>query len=90
MAHRWTNTLTHDDVTPHAAYLNRRQILAGATAGIGLAALGGQARAAISDVTGDPVIVGPLIIAGNQSGRLLAIDGRSGAEFRRTLRGLCG
>lgn len=45
MAHRWTNTLTHDDVTPHAAYLNRRQIIAGAAAGMGLAALGGQARA---------------------------------------------
>ncbi len=36
MAHRWTNTLTHDDVTPEAAYLNRRQLLAGLT-GIGLA-----------------------------------------------------
>ena len=29
MAFRWTNTLTHDDVTPRAAFLNRRQILAG-------------------------------------------------------------
>jgi sulfoxide reductase catalytic subunit YedY len=36
MAYRWTNTLTHDDVTPEAAYLNRRQLLAGLT-GIGLA-----------------------------------------------------
>jgi sulfoxide reductase catalytic subunit YedY len=36
MAHGWTNTLTHDDVTPEAAYLNRRQLLAGLT-GIGLA-----------------------------------------------------
>ena len=47
MAHRWKNDLTHDDVTPHAAFLNRRQIMAG-IAGAGLATtLGaGQARAA--------------------------------------------
>ncbi|QTN37392.1 protein-methionine-sulfoxide reductase catalytic subunit MsrP [Cognatishimia activa] len=47
MAHRWKNDLTHDDVTPHAAFLNRRQIMAG-MAGAGLATtLGsGQARAA--------------------------------------------
>ena len=38
----------------------------------------GLARAAITDVTGDPVIVGPFIIAANQSGRMLAIDGRAG------------
>ena len=34
MAYRWTNDLTHADVTPKAAFLNRRQILAG-TAGLG-------------------------------------------------------
>ena len=34
MAYRWKNTLTHADITPKAAYLNRRQILAG-TAGLG-------------------------------------------------------
>ncbi|MEJ5219664.1 protein-methionine-sulfoxide reductase catalytic subunit MsrP [Cognatishimia sp. D5M38] len=47
MAHRWKNDLTHDDVTPHAAFLNRRQIMVG-IAGAGLATtLGaGQARAA--------------------------------------------
>lgn len=47
MAHRWKNDLTHDDVTPHAAFLKRRQIMAG-IAGAGLATtLGaGQARAA--------------------------------------------
>lgn len=47
MAHRWKNDLTQDDVTPHAAFLNRRQIMAG-LAGAGLATtLGaGQARAA--------------------------------------------
>lgn len=37
MAFRWTNTLTHADVTPKAAYLNRRQILA---ASVGLGAIG--------------------------------------------------
>ncbi len=33
MALRWTNTLTRDDVTPEAVFLNRRQILAGLGAG---------------------------------------------------------
>lgn len=33
MAYRWTNDLTHDDVTPKAAFLNRRQIIAGLAAG---------------------------------------------------------
>ncbi|TLP65935.1 protein-methionine-sulfoxide reductase catalytic subunit MsrP [Parasedimentitalea maritima] len=44
MAYRWTNDLTHDDVTPHGAFLNRRQIMAGA-AGLGLSALAGGAQA---------------------------------------------
>jgi methionine sulfoxide reductase catalytic subunit len=45
MAHRWKNDLTPQDVTPYAAYLSRRQILAG-TAGLGAIALaGGAARA---------------------------------------------
>ena len=38
----------------------------------------GLARASISDITSDPVIQGVAVIAGNQSGRLVAIDGRSG------------
>lgn len=38
----------------------------------------GLARSAITDVTGDPVVVGPYVIAANQSGRMLAIDGRNG------------
>ncbi|WP_377191383.1 protein-methionine-sulfoxide reductase catalytic subunit MsrP [Ruegeria meonggei] len=48
MAHRWTNTLTHADVTPQAAFLNRRQIMAG-LAGVGLAgmALGAAAQEAL-------------------------------------------
>jgi sulfoxide reductase catalytic subunit YedY len=46
MAHRWTPDLTAADVTPHAAFLNRRQIMAG-MAGVGLAAgIGGRAMAA--------------------------------------------
>jgi len=38
----------------------------------------GLARSAITDISGDPVVVGPYVIAANQSGRLIAIDGRSG------------
>ncbi|MDX2484444.1 MAG: protein-methionine-sulfoxide reductase catalytic subunit MsrP [Pseudodonghicola sp.] len=46
MAYRWTNTLTRADTTPQWAFLNRRQLMAGAAAGAGLAALGGPALAA--------------------------------------------
>ncbi|MBY6045261.1 protein-methionine-sulfoxide reductase catalytic subunit MsrP [Phaeobacter italicus] len=49
MAHRWKNDLTKEDVTPYAAFLNRRQIMAGlgGAAGLGLAGLtAGQAHAA--------------------------------------------
>ncbi len=45
MANRWTNTLTERDVTPEAAFLNRRQLMAGA-AGLGLVGMAGAARAA--------------------------------------------
>lgn len=38
----------------------------------------GLARSSISDVTGGPVVVGPLVVAANQSGRMVAIDGRNG------------
>lgn len=44
MAYRWTNELTHADVTPKAAFLNRRQILAG-TAGLGAIAAAGLVEA---------------------------------------------
>ena len=44
MAYRWTNTLTKEDITPKAAYLNRRQILAG-TVGLGAIGLAGGASA---------------------------------------------
>lgn len=36
------------------------------------------ARSAISDISADPVIQGFVVIAGNNSGQLVAIDGRSG------------
>jgi outer membrane protein assembly factor BamB len=38
----------------------------------------GLARAAITDVTGDPIVVGPYVVAANQSGRMIAIDIRNG------------
>ena len=44
MAHRWTNTLTHADITPRAAFLNRRQVMGG-LAGSGLAVMAGRADA---------------------------------------------
>jgi sulfoxide reductase catalytic subunit YedY len=44
MAYRWTNTLTERDVTPEAAFLNRRQLMAGAV-GLGLVGMAGGARA---------------------------------------------
>ncbi|MGJ8623032.1 MAG: protein-methionine-sulfoxide reductase catalytic subunit MsrP [Yoonia sp.] len=44
MAYRWTNTLTKEDITPQAAYLNRRQILAG-MGGLGAIGLAGKASA---------------------------------------------
>ena len=46
MAHRWTNTLTQSDVTPEATFLNRRHMMAGLAAGVGLAGVGGAAHAA--------------------------------------------
>jgi sulfoxide reductase catalytic subunit YedY len=45
MAYRWTNDLTLADATPKAAYLNRRQILAG-TIGLGAIAAAGMGHAA--------------------------------------------
>lgn len=46
MAHRWKNTLTEHDVTPEHVYMNRRQLITGAAAGLGLAGIGGRAAAA--------------------------------------------
>ncbi|MGV6848619.1 MAG: protein-methionine-sulfoxide reductase catalytic subunit MsrP [Marinibacterium sp.] len=49
MAYRWKNTLTRADATPHQAWLNRRQIMAGA-AGIGLAAMTRSAGASTDEL----------------------------------------
>lgn len=45
MAYRWTNDLTHEDVTPEGLFMNRRQLMTSAVAGIGLAGLGVRANA---------------------------------------------
>ncbi len=49
MAYRWKNDLTRTDATPEWAFLNRRKLMAGAAAGLGLSALGGPLRAAPQD-----------------------------------------
>ena len=46
MARRWKNNLTPSDVTPEVAFLNRRQIMAGIAAGVGLAGVPDVASAA--------------------------------------------
>ncbi|MEO0503242.1 MAG: protein-methionine-sulfoxide reductase catalytic subunit MsrP [Pseudomonadota bacterium] len=48
MAHRWKNDLTRADVTPYAAYMNRRQLMGGAL-GLGLIGAAGAARAQEAD-----------------------------------------
>jgi sulfoxide reductase catalytic subunit YedY len=45
MANRWTNTLSQTDVTPQVAFLNSRQLIAGAAAGFGLAGVAGVSNA---------------------------------------------
>lgn len=45
MANRWTNTLSQSDVTPQAMFFNRRQLIAGAAAGFGLAGIVGASNA---------------------------------------------
>ncbi|UWR95847.1 protein-methionine-sulfoxide reductase catalytic subunit MsrP [Phaeobacter inhibens] len=56
MAHRWKNDLSDADVTPYAAFLNRRQIMAGlgSAAGMGLAGLGGTAARAATEEALEP------------------------------------
>ncbi|WP_300548028.1 protein-methionine-sulfoxide reductase catalytic subunit MsrP [Roseovarius sp.] len=51
MAYRWKNTLSDCDATPEAVFLNRRQLMAGAAAGIGLAGAGLPARAQAQELT---------------------------------------
>ena len=49
----------------------------------------GLARSAIADVTGDPVIVGRAVVAANQSGRTVAIDGQTGGRgWTRSIGGI--
>ncbi|MBW4706434.1 protein-methionine-sulfoxide reductase catalytic subunit MsrP [Roseobacter sp. YSTF-M11] len=45
MAYRWTNRLSRADVTPEALFMNRRQVMAAAVAGVGLAGIGARATA---------------------------------------------
>ncbi len=45
MAFRWKNNMSERDVTPESAYLNRRQIIGGAAAGLAMTGLGRPARA---------------------------------------------
>lgn len=46
MAHRWKNRLSEREVTPEPLYLNRRQLIGGAAAGLAWAGAAGGARAA--------------------------------------------
>ncbi|MFK7871426.1 MAG: protein-methionine-sulfoxide reductase catalytic subunit MsrP [Roseobacter sp.] len=45
MAYRWKNDLSAADITPEAHFLNRRQIIAAAAAGVGMAMTGHAATA---------------------------------------------
>lgn len=45
MANRWKNTLPENEVTPEPVFLNRRQVVGSAAAGLALSALGQGARA---------------------------------------------
>ncbi|MEO1549121.1 MAG: PQQ-binding-like beta-propeller repeat protein [Pseudomonadota bacterium] len=50
----------------------------------------GLVRASISDVTGDPVIDNDIVYAGNQAGRLIALDRRSGERLWTQQEGALG
>lgn len=47
MAYRWKNDLTHDDVTPHNVFVNRRAVLAGMAAATAATALPTAGAAAV-------------------------------------------
>ena len=47
MAYRWKNDLTHDDVTPHNVFVNRRAVLAGMAAATAATALPTVGTAAV-------------------------------------------
>ena len=53
MAYRWKNDLTRSDITPKAAFMNRRQIMAG-MAGMGALAAGGIAGPAFASLGAKP------------------------------------
>ena len=46
MAYRWTNNLNRDEITPKAAFLNRRQLMAGAAGAAALVGVGRQKASA--------------------------------------------
>lgn len=46
MAYRWTNNLSRDEITPKAAFLNRRQLMSGAIGAAALVGVGGQKASA--------------------------------------------
>lgn len=46
MAYRWTNNLSHDEITPKAAFLNRRQLMAGAAGAAALVGVGARKASA--------------------------------------------
>lgn len=50
MANRWKSNLSEADVTPEAAFLNRRQLVAGGVAGLGLAGMAGSASASADEL----------------------------------------
>ena len=55
MAYRWTNTLTHDDVTPEQVWLNRRRIIAaGGMAALSAGGLTGRAFAQTASAELEP------------------------------------
>jgi methionine sulfoxide reductase catalytic subunit len=51
MARNWNGKLTENDVTPEGLYLNRRQIMAGAMAGLGIGSIAWPAFAAPTGLT---------------------------------------
>lgn len=50
MANRWKTNLSEADVTPEAAFLNRRQLVVGGVAGLGLAGMAGSASAGADEL----------------------------------------
>lgn len=51
MANRWASNLKYSDITPEVSFMNRRQWIAGAAAGVGLAGIAGPAAASADTLT---------------------------------------